>query len=179
MSAHVATQRLNARAVLTSYIWMDHTSAAPHCLSIKLRLYRLVVNFIRMSIVIIAYLVLIILWAVKSIRHNPIPFCRSKVHPAWWCTAHCRPLSSALLPFLRAVAVIEFSEHFNNKSRTPNNAVASPLSQRESTGRAILITRLIMLATVVSRSYSEWQRSIQMSRREQSDAKIFSAERAG
>lgn len=53
--------------------------------------YWLVVNFIRMSIVIIAYLVLIILRAVKSIRHNPISFCRSEVHTVRWFTVRRRP----------------------------------------------------------------------------------------
>lgn len=74
-----------------NHIWMKPSLAAPHCLNIKQCPYWLVVNFIRMSITIIAYLVLIILWAVKSIRHNPISLGRSEVHTVWGFTVHGRP----------------------------------------------------------------------------------------
>lgn len=138
----------------------------------------LVVNFIRMSIVIIAYLVLIILWAVKSIRHNPIPFCRSEVHAVWWFTVHRRPFFiNAFLLFQQQM--ITFSELLWNKSNNLNNGITSPVSQRESTGHAILIMRLIMLDTVVSRSR---HRMAMINTDEPVWAgrcKIFSAKRAG
>lgn len=110
-----------------------------------------------MSIVIIVYLVLIILRAVKSIRHNPIPFCRSKVQAEWWFTVHCRPSYECIplincFPCLRVAEAIKFPEHLQNKSNILNNATASLLSQQESTGRAALITRLAVLDVVVSRS---------------------------
>lgn len=64
-----------------------------------------------------------------------------------------------------------FSEHFKNESHLLTNGIASPASQWESAGHTMLITRIIMLDTVIRRSYAEWQWSIQMSRCEQSDAK--------
>lgn len=106
-----------------------------------------------MSIVIIVYLVLIILRAVKSIRHNPIPFCRSKVQAEWWFTVHCRP-SYVRIPLIncfpcqRVAEAIKFPEHLQNKSNILNNATASLLSQQESTSCAALITRLAALDVV-------------------------------
>lgn len=79
--------------------------------------------------------------------------------------------SRTFLPFLRAVEIITFSEHLRDKSNVLNNGIASPCSQWESTGHAILITRLITLDTVVSRSCTEWRWSMQTSRCEQSNAK--------
>lgn len=150
-------------------------ASCPSLFKHKAPLYWLVVNFIRMSIVIIAYLVLIILWAVKSIRHNPIPFCRSKVQSVWWFTVQSKPSykfnSYTCLPFLRVAVFIKFSEHPENKSNLLNNGIASPVSQWETTGHVTLITRLIMLDTAVSRGYTEWQWSIQMSQWERSYAK--------
>lgn len=71
----------------------------------------------------------------------------------------------------KSSGVIQFSEHLKNKSNPLNNAIASPLFLWESTGHAMLITRLIMLDTVVSRSCGEWRWSIQMSQCEQRKCK--------
>lgn len=79
--------------------------------------------------------------------------------------------SHTFLPFLNAAEIITFSEHIKNKSNVLTNGITSPFSQWGSTGHAILITRLIMLDTVVSRSDTEWQWSIQMSQCEQCNAK--------
>lgn len=62
-----------------------------HCLNMKHHPNQAVINLIRMSIVIIVYLVLIILCAVKSISHNPILFQRSKVDTALGFTVHLFP----------------------------------------------------------------------------------------
>lgn len=59
--------------------------------------------------------------------------------------------------FQRPAEMIKLSEHLQNKSNVLNNGSTSPPSQWESTGHAVLITRLIMLDTVVGRSYTEWQ----------------------
>lgn len=67
--------------------------------------------------------------------------------------------------------MIKFCEHLKNKSNVQNNGTTSPFSQWESAGHAILIIRLIMLDTAISRSHTEWQWSIQMSQCKQSNAK--------
>ncbi len=75
---------------------------------------------------------------------------------------HCT-LSAVVNAFLWCISSLpkelqrwlNFSEHLKNKSNVLNNGNISPVSQQENTGHAILITRLIMLDTVASRSYTD------------------------